>query len=318
MNLPVGQAGETGRNGTPAANRPFRLESTARAAAHEAGLGAGPARRGEATGPLPREVEVLPEPLPALDEPGPGYGWLGAVVIVGLLAFWELVARLGWVAPLYLPAPTAIAQELVRMAASGTLGASLTASLSRILWGLLLGAAAGLAVGMAVGLSRVAEGALDPLISLLYPIPKIAVLPLFVLWLGIGEASKVAIIATGVFFPVAINTIAGVRQTSPLLIRAALSLGANRRQVVTKVVLPSALPVIFSGLRLGTGMALLLVVSAEMVAATTGLGFLILNAGDLMLTTRLMAGIVVLSALGILSTWLLRQLERWLLPWHEP
>ncbi|NMA71247.1 MAG: hypothetical protein GX961_04945, partial [Firmicutes bacterium] len=115
MNLPVGQAGETGRNGTPAANRPFRLESTARAAAHEAGLGAGPARRGEAAGPLPREVEVLPEPLPALDEPGPGYGWLGAVVIVGLLAFWELVARLGWVAPLYLPAPTAIAQELVRM-----------------------------------------------------------------------------------------------------------------------------------------------------------------------------------------------------------
>ena len=132
MNLPVGQAGETGRNGTPAANRPFRLESTARAAAHEAGLGAGPARRGEAAGPLPREVEVLPEPLPALDEPGPGYGWLGAVVIVGLLAFWELVARLGWVAPLYLPAPTAIAQELVRMAASGTLGASLTASLSRM------------------------------------------------------------------------------------------------------------------------------------------------------------------------------------------
>ncbi|WP_082725946.1 ABC transporter permease [Limnochorda pilosa] len=225
---------------------------------------------------------------------------------------------MGWVAPLYLPAPSAIAAELVRMAQTGTLVQSLGASLMRIVWGFALGAAAGIVVGLAIGLSRVAEGALDPAISLLYPIPKIAVLPLFVLWLGIGEASKVAIIATGVFFPLAINTIAGVRQTSPILVRAAISLGASRRQVITKVVLPSALPVVFSGLRLGAGMALLLVVSAEMVAATSGLGFLVLNAGDLMLTTRLMAGIVVLSALGILSTWLLRQLERWLLPWNRP
>lgn len=293
-------------------NRPASQVARNGVAARDAGA------LGPGAGASRAEVEIPRTPLPGVDEPGPSYGWLGAVVVVCLLAFWELVSRLGWVAPLYLPAPTAIAQELARMAASGTLWTSLSASLYRILWGLLLGAVTGMLVGLAIGLSRVAEGALDPLISLLYPIPKIAILPLFVLWLGIGEASKVAIIATGVFFPLAINTIAGVRQTSPLLIRAALSLGASRRQVITKVVLPSALPVIFSGLRLGTGMALLLVVSAEMVAATTGLGFLILNAGDLMLTTRLMAGIVVLSALGILSTWLLRQLERWLLPWNEP
>lgn len=277
-----------------------------------------PAPDGPFPAPREREVEIFRPGLRSLEEPGPGYGWLGALVIVlGLLA-WEGVARMGWVAPLYLPAPSAIALEMVRLVRNGTLLRSLDASLMRILWGFALGAGSGILVGLAIGLSRVAEGALDPLISLLYPIPKIAVLPLFVLWLGIGEASKVAIIATGVFFPLAINTIAGVRQTSPLLVRAAVSLGASRRQVITKVVLPSALPVVFSGLRLGAGMALLLVVSAEMVAATTGLGFLILNAGDLMLTTRLMAGIVVLSALGILSTWLLRQLERWLLPWNEP
>jgi NitT/TauT family transport system permease protein len=148
-------------------------------------------------------------------------------------------------------------------------------------------------------------------------VPKIALLPLIILWLGIGEVSKVTIIAVGVFFPVCINTVAGVRETDPLLIRAARSFGATRGQIIRQVILKSGLPVIFSGLRLGAGMALLLVVSAEMIAATAGLGFTILHAGDLMLTTRLMAGILILSALGLSSTWLLGRIERWLVPWRE-
>jgi NitT/TauT family transport system permease protein len=124
-------------------------------------------------------------------------------------------------------------------------------------------------------------------------------------------------IALGVFFPVVINTCAGVRGTEPLLVKAARSLGARRGQVLLKVVLPSALPTIFAGYRLGAGMALLLVVSAEMINATAGIGFLVLNSGDLMLTAKLMVGLAVLSLLGLGSVWGLRLLEAWLLPWRE-
>jgi NitT/TauT family transport system permease protein len=207
--------------------------------------------------------------------------------------------------------------ELVRMFGSGDFLRDLTVSLGRILWGFFAGSASGVLVGLAIGVSPLAKAILDPLLSLLYPVPKIALLPLIILWLGIGEVSKVTIIAVGVFFPVCINTVAGVRETDPLLIRAARSFGATRGQIIRQVILKSGLPVIFSGLRLGAGMALLLVVSAEMIAATAGLGFTILHAGDLMLTTRLMAGILILSALGLSSTWLLGRIERWLVPWRE-
>lgn len=237
--------------------------------------------------------------------------------LTALGAVWEAAARAKLVAPLYLPAPSAIAAELGRMMVSGEFLGSLAVSLGRILWGFAVGSGAGLVVGVAVGVFPLARAVLDPLLSLLYPVPKIALLPLIVLWLGIGELSKVAVIAVGVFFPVCISTIAGVRETDPLLIKAAKSFGATRWQVIDQVILHSALPVIFSGLRLGAGMALLLVVSAEMVAATAGLGFTILHAGDLMLTRRLMAAILVLSALGLSSTWLLGRLERWLIPWRE-
>lgn len=237
--------------------------------------------------------------------------------LLALLAVWEAAAQAKLVAPLYLPAPSAIAVELGGMFWSGEFLGSLGISLGRILWGFLTGSAAGLVVGLAVGVFPLARAVFDPLLSLLYPVPKIALLPLIVLWLGIGELSKVTIIAIGVFFPVCINTIAGVRETDPLLIKAARSFGATRWQIIHRVILKSGLPVIFSGLRLGAGMALLLVVSAEMIAATAGLGFTILHAGDLMLTKRLMAGILVLSVLGLSSTWLLAKVERWLVPWRE-
>lgn len=244
--------------------------------------------------------------------------WLMSIVSVALvLAAWEGAARAGWVPPLFLPAPSAVAAELVQLVRSGELARSLALSLTRIGLGLLIGAASGFIIGVLVGISRIAEALLDPLIALTYPIPKIAVLPLLVLWLGIGEASKVAVIAVGVFFPVCVNTITGVRNTDPLLVRAAVSLGATRWQVIRKVVMVSALPTVFAGLRLATGMALLLVVSAEMIAASAGIGFLVLHAGDLMLVTRLIAGVVVLSILGITSTWLIKTIERLAVPWRE-
>ena len=188
--------------------------------------------------------------------------------------------------------------------------------LQRLAWGFVIGSVLGIAIGVAVGFFAVAEAIGTPLIAATFPIPKIALLPLLILWLGLGEPSKIAVIALGVFFPMAINTYAGVRQAEPLLIRAAVSFGAGRLSVIRKVVLPSALPMIVAGLRLAAGTALLLLVAAEMIAVESGVGFLVLHAGNIMATTKLMVGIVVLSLLGVLSHWGLGRLERALIPWR--
>jgi NitT/TauT family transport system permease protein len=203
------------------------------------------------------------------------------------------------------------------MLATGEMAVHIATSLQRIVLGFGLGALGGVTVGLAVGVFSLAEAIGNPLIAATFPIPKIALLPLLILWLGIGEASKVAVVALGVFFPMAINTYSGVRQADPLLIRAAVSFGAGRWSVIRKVILPSALPMVFAGLRLGAGIALLLLVAAEQIAADAGIGFLILQSGNLMETTKLMVGIVVLSLLGVLSHWGLSGLERAVIRWRH-
>jgi NitT/TauT family transport system permease protein len=217
---------------------------------------------------------------------------------------------------LFLPSPIGVLVEAADMLRTGELVEHVAASLRRLGLGFALGGALGVVVGVAVGFFAVAEAVGAPIIAATFPIPKIALLPLLILWLGLGEPSKVAVIALGVFFPMAINTYAGVRQADPLLIRAAVAFGAGRWSVIRKVVLPSALPMIFAGLRLGAGTALLLLVAAEMIAVESGIGFLVLHAGNLMQTTKLMVGIVVLSVLGILSHWGLGRLERLAVPWR--
>jgi ABC-type nitrate/sulfonate/bicarbonate transport system permease component len=224
---------------------------------------------------------------------------------------------MGWVPVLFLPSPVGVVRELVEMTVSGQLAIHVAASLRRLLAGFAVGAGAGVTVGVMVGFFSLAEAVGQPLIAATFPIPKIALLPLLILWLGIGEASKVTVIALGVFFPMAINTAAGVRQADPLLVRAAVAFGAGRWSVIRKVVIPSALPMVFAGLKLGAGTALLLLVAAEMIGAESGIGFLVLQAGNLMETTKLMAGIVVLSLLGVLSHWSLTWLERLVIPWRH-
>ncbi len=203
------------------------------------------------------------------------------------------------------------------MVSSGELLRHVVASLVRLGLGFAIGALAGIAVGVAVGFFSLAEAVGTPVIAATFPIPKIALLPLLILWLGIGEPSKVAVIALGVFFPMAINTFTGVRHADPLLVKAAVSFGAGRLSVIRKVMLPSALPMIFAGLKLGAGTALLLLVAAEMIAVESGVGFLILHAGNLMATAKLMVGITVLSLLGLLSYWLLNWTERVIIPWKH-
>jgi ABC-type nitrate/sulfonate/bicarbonate transport system permease component len=241
---------------------------------------------------------------------------LRVLALVGLLVLWEVVARIGWVPVLFLPSPLGVIVEGWDMLLSGELVGHLAASLKRLLLGFGVGGGLGVIVGIAVGFFAVAEAVGTPLIAATFPVPKIALLPLLILWLGLGEPSKVAVIALGVFFPMAINTYTGVRQADPLLVRAAVSFGARRWSVIRKVILPSALPMIFAGLRLGAGTALLLLVAAEMIAVESGIGFLVLHAGNIMATTKLMVGIVVLSLLGVFSHWGLNRLERLAVPWR--
>jgi NitT/TauT family transport system permease protein len=247
----------------------------------------------------------------------PDHRTVRVFALLGLVVLWELVTRVGVVSSLFLPSPWGVLAEGWEMARSGQLAVHLARSLERLAWGFGIGALAGISVGVAVGFFALADAVVQPLIAATFPIPKIALLPLLILWLGIGEASKVAVVALGVFFPMAINTYSGVRQADPLLIRAAVSFGAGRWSVIRKVILPSALPMVFAGLRLGAGIALLLLVAAEQIAADAGIGFLILQSGNLMETTKLMVGIVVLSLLGVLSQWGLAGLERVVIRWRH-
>jgi len=241
--------------------------------------------------------------------------WVSVTSILCLLAIWELVCLSGVVSSLFLPAPSAIINALLEMIADGEIGVSLAASLYRILAGFFVGSLIGLAVGLVTGTSALMDKIGTPIVNAIYPIPKIALLPLFILWLGIGELSKVTIIALGVFFPVAMNTYSGVKNVDTLLLKVAASFNASWWITMKSVVLPNALPMIFAGLRLAAGTSLLLLVAAEMIAAQVGIGALILHYGDLMITDKLMAGVIVLSLLGLVFNLILQFVERKAIPW---
>jgi NitT/TauT family transport system permease protein len=244
--------------------------------------------------------------------------WVSLTSFILILLAWECVGQKGWVPPLFLPAPSAILLEGWGMLKTGLIWKHVFASLSRILLGFMMACVVGVAVGILIGFFSIPESIGNPLIAATFPIPKIAILPLLILWLGIGEPPKVAVIALGVFFPMVINVYTGVKNVDPLLIKAALSLGSNRTRIIKKVILPAILPMVFAGMKLGIGIALLLVVAAEMVAADAGIGFMILTAADLMETKRLMVGLITLSLLGIFFNWFFQKLEQFFIPWkHE-
>jgi NitT/TauT family transport system permease protein len=248
---------------------------------------------------------------------GKEHPWLSLASFLVILLLWEMVSQTGWVPPLFLPAPSGILSERWTMLKTGLMFKHVFASLSRILLGFFIACTLGVAVGILIGFFSIPEAIGSPLIAATFPIPKIAILPLLILWLGIGEPPKVAVIALGVFFPMVINVYTGVKNVDPLLIKAALSLGSNRTRIIRKVILPAILPMVFAGMKLGIGIALLLVVAAEMVAADAGIGFMILTAADLMETKKLMVGLIILSLLGIFFNWLFQRLERLFIPWKQ-
>jgi len=243
--------------------------------------------------------------------------WLSLISFITIVLVWEIVSQKGWVTPLFLPAPSAIFSEGWDMLKTGLLFEHVFASLSRIILGFFVACILGVSVGILIGFFSIPEAIGNPIIAATFPIPKIAILPLLILWLGIGEPPKVAVIALGVFFPMVINVYTGVKNVDPLLIKAAISLGSNRTRIIRKVIFPGILPMVFAGMKLGIGIALLLVVAAEMVAADAGIGFMILTSADLMETKRLMVGLIVLSLLGIFFNWSLRTLERIFISWKD-
>lgn len=250
----------------------------------------------------------IPYRLQFLEKKVPSY--LPVVTTLLLITFWELVSYFNWLNALYLPAPSAIAREFLAMLFSGELIKQTTVSLLRIIPGFTIGAVCGILLGLLFGMSKLADTIGTPLIHALYPIPKIALLPLIILWLGIGELSKITIIALGVFFPVIINTYAGVGTIPVIYIKVAASYRIKGGKLLRKVLWPASLPSIFAGLKIASGSSLLLLVAAEMIAAESGLGSLILHYGDLLMTTKLLAGILALSLLGLLFNALFSYLER--------
>jgi ABC-type nitrate/sulfonate/bicarbonate transport system permease component len=240
-------------------------------------------------------------------------GWIALVLVIG---FWQLAGSAGWVNPLFLPAPAAIAVAIYKLAISGALWQHLSWSILRIGSGWILGTIAGVAVGFAIGLSSLARGVGITFISALFPIPKIALLPLLILWLGIGEEPKIATIALGVFFSTAISVYSGVDSVPRNLIRMAQSFNVPFHAIVRRVVWPGALPSILAGFRITASVALLLVVSAEMIGAQYGIGAFVLQAGNLMQTDQLLAGVVILSLFGLAVGRLINWLETRLLHWR--
>jgi ABC-type nitrate/sulfonate/bicarbonate transport system permease component len=242
---------------------------------------------------------------------------LPALTVVAFVAGWEALVDLRGIAPIYLPAPSAIVEYLLRMIADGSMGFNLGVTLLRIFAGFAVAAVAGVMVGIVMGMSRIAARVADPWIAALYPLPKISLIPLLIIWLGTGETYKIVISAVSAFFPIVISAYSGIRQADQGLIKAAKDLGANRRQVQMKVVIPAAIPSIFAGLHLGMGVTIILVVAAEMIGGSgeSGMGYLLIHAGQVMETEKVFASLVVLAVMGALVIKAQQWIDRRVAPW---
>lgn len=242
---------------------------------------------------------------------------LGLVGILGFLLLWELVPTLGLVSKAYLSPPSEILATIWQLIGSGALFKHLTASLQRSLWGLLLAIGLGVALGLLMGWFTRFEAIVDPILQLFRQTSAFALFPVFILFLGIGELSKVAIIFWASFWPVLLSTIGGVKQVDQLLIHSARSMGASRLFVFRQVVLPAASPSIFTGIRLAGTYCITALVAAEMIGAHSGLGFLTLNAQEVFQIPTMYAGILLLALLGLALNYVLALVERRLTRWRK-
>lgn len=241
------------------------------------------------------------------------------LVIAAVLLLWEVLVRLNGIQPIYLPAPSSILRYLVAMLLDGSLPYHLGVTFVRIMVGFLVAATSGIVVGVVMGMSPLAARIVDPWIGALYPLPKISLIPLLIIWLGTGESYKIVISAVTAFFPVVISTFAAIRQVDTGLIKAAKDLGASPHQRQIKVVIPASLPGIFSGLHLGMGVTIIMVVAAEMIGGSSdsGMGYLLVHAGQVMETEKVFAALIALAVFGAVLTSVQKWLDRLVAPWAD-
>ena len=261
-------------------------------------------------------------------------GGIGLVIPALLILLWQALAMVGWINPHVLPSPIAVVTKWAEYAGplaaydpaagsrfawlfSGELLHDTLGSMYRVVVGFAIGAGLALPLGLAMGSSRVMYAWLNPLMQVLRPIPPIAYIPLAILWFGLGNAPALFLIALGAFFPVLMNTIAGVRQVDGIYIRAARNLGVDRKTMFIRVMLPAAVPYILTGMRIGIGTAFIVVIVSEMIAVNNGLGFRILEAREYFWSDKILAGMISIGILGLGIDIGMNKLNNHLLRWHR-
>jgi ABC-type nitrate/sulfonate/bicarbonate transport system permease component len=238
----------------------------------------------------------------------------GFVVFFGL---WQLLASVGWINPVLLPSPLQLVAAAYDLIADGILWKHTVASLNRVLTGFLLAAVTGIGLGVALGWSEVLSDFVRPLVESVRPIPPIAWTPIAILWFGVGDAPSYFLVFIGAVFPVFINTFSAVRNIDRVQINAALCLGATPGLLIRDIVIPASLPVIFPGLRIALGVGWMCVVAAELIAAQSGLGYMIQQNRVLLQTQNVVTGMITIGAVGFVMSALMERAERRLLPWTE-
>jgi ABC-type nitrate/sulfonate/bicarbonate transport system permease component len=239
----------------------------------------------------------------------------GAVPLLAFLGVWQLLWLTGL--PDFVLSPIEVGRHFGEALASGELWPHVAASLARSLPGFLLGTALGVGVGLLAGIARRVDDLVSPTVFLTYPVPKVAMLPIFMLWFGIGDVSKVLVIALACFYPSFINAYHGARATPAILVWSALNMGAGRWSLFRRVVVPSALPSIFGGLRVSLALSFILLFTTEMINARSGLGFLIRQSESSLRFDLMYVSIVAIAILGYTSDGLLRLARRRLVGWQE-
>lgn len=242
--------------------------------------------------------------------------WVTALIIIAPLMIWEVLARSGRISSLFFPAPSVILLTSIQLITNGKLSIHLGITLWRVFIGFFLGGISGLILGMAMGWSRSLRMVIDPLIAAAHPVPKIAILPLIMILFGIGESSKIVVIAVATFFPMLINTVAGVRQINPIHFEVAENYGASLNKIFTRVIMPGSLPLVLTGARLALNMALLVAIAVELVSAQEGLGAMIWLAWQTLRTEELYVSLFVTAALGMILNFLLQRMTLYLVPWQ--
>jgi len=241
--------------------------------------------------------------------------WLYLISPIGLLVVWQVLLMMGFGDRRFIPAPTDIAVRFWELTISGELLVHTAATLYRVIVGYFIGAIPGIAVGLLMAMYRPVRVFFDPLIAALFPIPKVALMPLLLLAFGFGDASKIALVATAVFFPVVVNTYAGAVTIDKIYWDVAKNYGASSYVMFTRVVFFGALPLIFAGLKIALAVSIVILVAAEFVASKSGLGYLIWNSWELLQVDYMFVGIVVIGFLGLIFSVLFQELENYFVPW---